>query len=129
MAEVVLHFTNRDGKRATATVQTPVVLRFATETGRKRVVVGEDAGVRAILLNGDPPPGPGVRFGELPPKLEMVPDDAAGPGVFGGGGPGGAVAIDPTRGEEIIAASSPPPPPPGGGPGVCYDIGRETFCW
>ena len=128
MAEVVLHFTNRDGKRATATVQTPVVLRFATATGRKRVVVGEDAGVRAILLNGDPPPGPGVRFGEIPPNLEMVPDDA-GPGVFGGGGPGGAVAIDPTRGEEIIAASSPPPPPPGGGPGVCYDVGRETFCW
>jgi hypothetical protein len=111
MAEIVLRFRNRQNREATATVQAPVVIRFTTPAGlKKRVVVRDDAKINSIVLTKGFQVPPSAE-GKLPPKL--VVEDDVGP-------------ISPT--SETTAASS-PPPPPGDGPGVCYDVERQTFCW
>ncbi len=110
MAEIVLRFRNRRNQEATATVQTPVVIRFTHAGQKKRVVVRDDAGVKSITLTQGFQV-PASAEDKLPPKL-VVEDDAG-----------------PISATSETTTASPPPPPPGGGPGVCYDVGRETFCW
>ena len=112
MAEIVLHFKNRRNENATATVQTPVVIRFQNTLGQKmRVVVRDGSGIKSITL-AKGLPVPASAEGNLPPNL-MVEDDV------------GPISDD----AGVTTDSPPPPPPPGGGPGVCYEDDQQTFCW
>lgn len=109
MPEVELRFRNRMDRDATATVQTPVVIRFQDQQGRrKRVVVGDDSRVTAIVLNGEPVPEAAKR---RPPGLVIEADDD------------GAAATDAGTTEVATPAAS------DDGPGVCYEIGEDMFCW
>lgn len=116
MAEAIeLRFKNRNDKDVVAIVTPPIVLRFVQQNGKHlRVLVPSGSGARAIILTkgsavpGNPknPPVPGV-------KLQT--DDAA------------------VAKEDVIQVAldslDPPPSLVGGGPGVCYDMGRDIFCW
>jgi hypothetical protein len=120
MADIVLHFTNRLGRKATAIVRPPVVIKFEDRGERKKVVVRASNNVKAIHLSAGPVPNsePG-----LPPGLTVEPDVEVTESVV-------AAAVGGT--DTVALAASPPPPPPDEPPpeiGVCYEIDGEVFCW
>jgi hypothetical protein len=110
MAETIeIHFKNSRGERAVLVATLPVAIRYTTPGGKKaRSIVRPGKKAESIFLDGfDGPstggPAPGV---DLQADDPSISSESLITSLSGGN-------------DDSIQA----------GPGVCYEIGRQVFCW
>ena len=109
MAETIeIHFKNSRGERAVLVATLPVAIRYTANGKKARSVVRPGKDAKSIFLDG--PNGPS-REGPAP-GVDLQADDPS------------------ISSENLITSlSAGNDDSIGAGPGVCYEIGGQVFCW